>query len=127
MLIKSTVKVTQDTGPRPAGKPDECFYCQELVGSSHKPDCVCKKKVVMLKLEVTIPVVVPSDWNSDEIEFHRNENTWCADNVIDDLTTVLQARESSGHCMCNNFHAEYIRDATTEDLVGTDIEKLVSN
>ncbi len=28
-----------DDGIRPAGKPDQCFYCQQKVGSEHKKDC----------------------------------------------------------------------------------------
>lgn len=28
-----------DPGIRPAGKPDECFYCHAKVGELHWPEC----------------------------------------------------------------------------------------
>jgi hypothetical protein len=33
-----------DDGIRPAGNSDECFYCNQKIGTSHKEDCVCLQK-----------------------------------------------------------------------------------
>ena len=32
--------VTPERGPRPAGRPDECFYCRRPLGAEHEPACV---------------------------------------------------------------------------------------
>ena len=30
-----------DDGIRPAGRPNQCFYCNQQVGKPHKQDCAC--------------------------------------------------------------------------------------
>ena len=34
------IVTADDEGIRPAGKPDECFYCLRKVGELHRDDCV---------------------------------------------------------------------------------------
>ena len=80
-----------DDGIRPAGKPDECFYCQQKVGQPHGPDCVCVKKLVELKVEARLDDgttftglwqhEVPHFWGVAQIEFHKNESSWCANTL----------------------------------------------
>jgi hypothetical protein len=84
--------LTDDYGIRPAGAPDECFYCRSKVGELHSPECtVIVKKIEMLVL-ATLPDKtvhygrwardVPHHWNQDMCEFSVNQGTWCADNLL---------------------------------------------
>jgi hypothetical protein len=47
-----TYIVTEKNGPRPAGPPDECFYCGQKIGQKHKSDCVCRDRSVMVRMIV---------------------------------------------------------------------------
>lgn len=38
-----------DDGIRPAGKPDECFYCNSKVGEEHGRQCCIVTKLVRLE------------------------------------------------------------------------------
>jgi hypothetical protein len=79
----------EDFGIRPAGPPDECFYCRRKVGYYHTEDCV------VIVRDVTYGVfrngrrmgtwVHDEPFSSDKecCEFQRNESLWCADNVTD--------------------------------------------
>ena len=39
------VTADDDDGVRPAGKANECFYCQRLIGNPHKAGCVIVRGV----------------------------------------------------------------------------------
>lgn len=93
-----------DDGIRPAGKPDECFYCKQKVGQPHKPDCVCVEKTVRLKYTFEVEVQVPHGWTPESINFHRNESSWCADNALSEL----EAYAHKNGCLCGVFHSEFI-------------------
>ena len=83
-----------DDGIRPAGKPDECFYCLQKVGQPHKLDCVCVKKLVEFKVDVHVSDGVkfaglwqheePHNWDDRAMEFYKNESSWCANNFMDE-------------------------------------------
>jgi hypothetical protein len=107
-----THKVTRKNGTRPAGKQGECFYCHEKIGNEHKPDCVLRKKTVVIRLEVEYVVAVPESWDSENINFHRNMGSWCAGNVVGELEHL---NENMNGCLCNIAKFEYIRDATESD------------
>ena len=99
----------KDYGIRPAGKQDECFFCGSKIGERHKNDCVvCCKKV---KLRATIEFVtdVPFSWNKEEIEFHYNGGTWCADNLIEDLKKWIE-KEDDYTCMCPYTKIELVEE-----------------
>lgn len=53
-MSKRTIVQVDDDGIRPAGKPDECFYCKQKIGTQHKSDCVMltQRGKVRLNLEV---------------------------------------------------------------------------
>lgn len=121
MILEHTRLVTPENGPRPNGKPDECFYCNRLVGQPHKDNCVIFSKVVMVKVAVVIPRAVPAHWEQDQIEFQMNEGSYGNDSLIHDLERH-QAADKFG-CLCPGFTAEVLRDATTEDLAGFDLTK----
>jgi hypothetical protein len=101
----------KEYGIRPAGKPDECLYCKVKKGKQHKTDCVIRQKTIVTKIEIEILQHVPEFWNDDDINFHLNESSWCADNIIDEL---LEQSERIG-CLCGQFKGSFLRDATKED------------
>ena len=50
----------------------------------------------MVKIEINLPMEFPKDWNDKDIDFHLNESSWCASNIIDEL---LKYEEEHG-CIC---------------------------
>ena len=108
-LVGRTVHV-HDDGIRPAGKPDECFYCRQKVGTEHKTDCVAVKKIVKVKYEYIIDIEVPHNWNAADIEFYKNESSYCASNSLVELIKTQEDAEREGGCLCGLFHATVIDD-----------------
>lgn len=120
-----------DDGIRPAGRPDECFYCQRRVGQLHKKDCSIVRKRVELKLTVTMPDgrVITGVWLTDEphfatpqqTEFMYNESSWCAGNILHDFRRreialdcpdgwdTLEALRKTGDCLCNRTVVKFVR------------------
>lgn len=91
---------------RPAGLPDRCFYCKRLLGTTHDDDCGLIKRKVRVRMTVEYDVAVPADWGREQVEFHRNDGTWCADNALDELA----AEAERNGCLCPNTRFEYLRD-----------------
>lgn len=59
-----------------------------------------------VKVEYTISLEqeVPKEWDKAMIEFYFNDSSWCADNLIDELT-----RYSEEHgCICNITKAKLV-------------------
>jgi hypothetical protein len=101
----------KDHGIRPAGKPDECFYCRRKVGERHGPDCVIPQRRVTLRATVEFEVDVPAGWAREQIEFHRNDGSWCANNLVDDLAAfAIRAERTEQGCMCGRTKIEYLGD-----------------
>ncbi len=96
-----------DDGIRPAGPPDECFYCQQKVGTSHKLDCVCVSKKVRLRYSFDVEIEVPHSWTPEQIEFHRGESSWCASNAITELQDMFPDTDGVA-CPCSIFDCTYI-------------------
>ena len=96
------IVLQNDDGIRPAGRPDECFYCDRKVGEEHKDHCVVVKKKVEMKYIFTIERYVPYFWDKTKIESYFNESGWCADNSIDDL------ENQDGDCLCDIFECEFL-------------------
>lgn len=93
-----------DDGIRPAGKSDVCFYCNQKVGEPHGRDCVVVTKTVKLRYSFKIEVDVPHFWEKSDIEFHRNEGTWCADNALSDISDFAKKHG----CLCDVFEAKFL-------------------
>jgi hypothetical protein len=111
-LREETRKVTFANGPRHAGKPDECFYCNMPMGADHKDDCVCVKRKVIVRMTVEYPVEVPASWTPDNIHFHRNEGTWCSDNAVDELVKLIDGAYEAEHgCLCRFTKFKYVKEA----------------
>lgn len=83
--LKHPIVTKDDDGIRPAGKPDECFYCSEKVGQKHKLDCVTITRKVVVEYAFTLVIDFPQTWDKEDIEFNRNEGTWCANNALAEL------------------------------------------
>jgi len=102
-----------DDGIRPAGPPDACFYCGQQVGQPHGATCVIVEKVVRLRYTFEVDVKVPHHWTKADVEFHRNESSWCANNAVDEIEA------QDGNCFCERFSAEFVEvldDAPTREL-----------
>lgn len=91
---------------RPASNVCQCFYCKQPLGAEHKPDCVLIKKRVIVRVTIDYEIEVPADWDKSMVEFHRNEGSWCADNMIEELQALTAER-----CLCNRAHFEFVGDA----------------
>lgn len=100
-----------ETSARPMGNQDECFYCKTRIGKQHKEDCVIRSKTMVMNFTIRTVISVPEFWDDDQIEFHYNNGSWCADNLLREL----QARSDDSRCMCGITEAKVIRDANSED------------
>jgi len=115
MLIESTVKVTKERGPRPAGNPLECCYCQRPIGQSHAADCVMLQKSVVIRATFEMVVHVPSGWGVEMIEYVRKGGHGCADGLVEAMSDWIELPDANGGCFCDALTVELIRDATPHD------------
>ena len=95
---------------RPSGNPDECYYCGAKVGEQHKPNCVIRKKTIVTRMTIDFVDSVPENWDKDVIDFHYNDSSWCASNILNRIE-----ERSNFRCLCDVASFEYLRDATEED------------
>lgn len=95
---------------RPAGKPDECYYCGAKVGEQHKSNCVIREKTIVTRMTIDFVDSVPENWDKDVIDFHYNDSSWCASNILNRLE-----ERNNFRCLCDVASFEYLRDATEED------------
>ena len=103
---KLPVVLPDDDGIRPAGKPDECFYCNQKVGTSHLSDCVILDKKIKIAYTFEIEIEVPHSWKRSDVEFHRNDSSWCASNAIGEIEGAI---ERAGYdCACPVMRARVV-------------------
>lgn len=90
---------------RPASSQRRCFYCREPVGGRHKETCVLVKKRVRINVQVALSyeITVPANWTADDVEYHRNEGSWCADNALSEFAEL-------GGCLCGSMTTRFLRD-----------------
>ena len=87
MSVEPHIVTPDDDGIRPAGKPDECFYCHQKVGEKHTPECVMVTEDRLYNVWFdgnhigTWTRADPAHWDIDMCRFHKNESTWCANNM----------------------------------------------
>lgn len=112
----------EDEGIRPAGPPDRCFYCDQPRDEPHAAECVVRLRTVVVEVTLRVVRKVPESWTPDEIEFHLNESSWCANNILDDIEAMTKDREDGeSRCLCPHFQARYVSEATQEDERATGV------
>lgn len=102
-----TVKAT-----RPASVDHTCFYCRQRVGEKHKKTCVLIKKTVRIRMTVEYDVECPASWEKHNIEFHRNDGSWCANNALDELASL----GADSGCLCYHATFELVADSADHQL-----------
>jgi hypothetical protein len=127
----------RDDGIRPGGRPDECFYCRQRIGTPHGAECVIVTK--RIEMRVTVKAVLegfatqglwqfdePHSWGAEMSNSHKNDGTWCAGNFLDISREVvvwgdkpapwafLEKEFAWGSCLCEYLVFEFVRviDAT---------------
>lgn len=103
--------IVDDYGICPAGKPDTCFYCGAKIGTEHKKGCVLRRRTIKVQMTLEFVEDVPEDWEEDDINFHYNESSWCANNILN----KLQYRTENVGCLCDCVDFKYVGEATEED------------
>ena len=98
---------------RPASTLRQCFYCHQAIGENHLSECPTVLKKVIVKATIEYTIDVPAYWDADMIEFHRNESSWCADNLIDELKKTPE----DGSCLCSKTTFQFISDAEGEPFL----------
>jgi hypothetical protein len=101
-----------DTRSAGAGTPDKCFYCPSAIGTEHAAGCVIRQRSVVVDLTIRYVVRVPEHWTKDDIEFHRNEGTWCTDNALEELKKYC----GENGCLCAYSKTTVVREATERDV-----------
>ncbi|MEX5630913.1 hypothetical protein, partial [Pseudomonas marginalis] len=86
-----------------AGLPDECSWCKQKIGEEHLFECVTQTHKVKVRYIFEIEIDMPVSFTKENIEYNRNDGTWCADNAIDELK-----KASENNCLCSVFKAEVI-------------------
>lgn len=92
---------------RPGSDAHTCLYCHQDVGEKHLETCVLINRKVDVKMTIAYPIEVPASWDEDQINFHRNRSSWCADNALGEL----DALSDDDHCLCNYAVFEYVEEA----------------
>jgi len=85
-----------------------------------------KLKRVRLRLSMEYVVKVPESWDEERIEDHRNDGSWCADNLVDELVRVVEDCERRKTCLCledYNVHFKYMKEGVPNESV----QKLLKN
>lgn len=111
MKHPETYLCTPTYGPRPAGKPDECFYCHARIGEEHRDTCVMRRKTVLVRMTVPVVLSVPEDWTEKDVLFHLLESSSCSAGNI--LRTEFGSDKH--FCLCLYAGFEYSREATDTD------------
>ena len=89
---------------RPASDKRVCFYCEQPIGTTHHKDCVLIAKTVKVRMTAEYEINIPNYWTSENLEFHRNQGSWCSDNAIDELKEVIDKED----CLCHRTKFEYL-------------------
>jgi hypothetical protein len=105
----------EDDGVRPAGRPDQCFYCSAPKGK-HKPDCVVPQRTVVIEMKIRYVTEMPAAWTKDEIEFKLNESSSCADNEVQVVCASAETGSENYCNTCQRTEFQFIGEATAEDM-----------
>lgn len=98
-------------GIRPVGDPDKCFYCGVEKEGVHKKDCVIRSRTIVMKMEIELVMEVPEFWTKKDCEFHKNESSWCANNILPSIEKIV---DDHG-CICGLTRFKFLRETTPLD------------
>lgn len=124
MLIESSVIVTAtDQG---SSKIQGCAYCRSKVGTPHAPECTMRERVVIARISIEIPVVVPATWSGEMINAFYGNNTWSTQHAITLMIEPYERAKVGGPQAHSNARASflYIRDADESDVRFINMEML---
>ncbi len=119
--MPNPANIVTESSERPANRGSgECFYCQRAVGSEHAARCVggARNVRVRVRVEYEIEIEVPRSWGAAQIERHRTEGSWCANNVVAELAGI-----SLESCLCGRAECstEYLGECLPPGgIAGTD-------
>lgn len=99
----------------PVTRALNCVHCARRTGEEHAPDCVIRRKTVVVRVTVEMVRAVPESWDGDSIEFAMNEGSWCSDNIVTELRQILDRAPPNTCTLCRATTAEFVREATEED------------
>lgn len=106
-----------DDGIRPAGPDDACYYCGTEIGGQHDEKCPILRRVVVLEATITVALPVTLDATPESIEFHWNNGTRCASNLVDELTRMTSVDDDGATmCLCDATRFRYVREAAVADV-----------
>lgn len=81
--------LVNDDGIRPAGRQDECFYCNQKVGMPHSCDCVCLLHKARVKIEIESDLWV---WghNTSSIQYQLDYKHYAQTTVLKQLLELAK-------------------------------------
>lgn len=109
MICKSWKVKPDDV--RPARPDGTCFYCRVPLGGEHNKGCVIRTKTIVQDFTIRLVLRVPEDWDAAMIDFHKNDSSWCASNIVERIKSV----DTDERCLCDRTSAKFIREATAAD------------
>lgn len=102
---------------REARRDGTCFYCREPIGGTHKANCIIPQRTVVVDFTIRLVTSEPEGSSKEDIEFHYNDASWCAGNVLAWLRRLFPD-DDHGRCPCACTEAVFVREATAEDEEG---------
>lgn len=111
--MKTAGRIVVQDDVRPARPDGTCFYCSAALGSEHREGCVIRTRTVVVDVTFRYVKEVPEDWDVGSIEFQMNESSSCADNLADEISSLVT--EEDGHCLCGQTIGKFVREATAVD------------
>jgi len=67
-------------------------------------------KKVKVKAIIEYEIEVPDFYTKEDVEFQRNDGTWCASNMLQELTKLIKEED----CICQRVKYEYIGESDHE-------------
>jgi hypothetical protein len=67
-------------------------------------------KTVRVRATVEYDLQVPESMSKEDIEFHRNEGTWCGDSLVEELQGQVHSAEGEEYrpCLCGVVRYEVL-------------------
>lgn len=107
-MKQNTQHVVTKKAMRPGSNEPRCFYCHQRIGETHLFACELIKKRAKIRMTVEYEIEIPESWGKDDVEFHRNSGTWCANNAIQELKNAFE--QGGETCMCGRADFQYLGD-----------------